>query len=175
MCVGLQCHWFLTEKQAFVSAYFRKLLKKNTLWVNQKRRLRKGRRRSPCLIQSHIDRVTHTHTHTGIICFSFFYPLHSYDYYHPFCLPFSLSICLSVRHSEENGSWWAPSFLMTWLIWGRLACARACGCVCTISFSQSNSKTHTDSPQLIPVKAISVSYLKMQLCEVTTRSPKKVG
>lgn len=40
-------------------------------------------------------------------------------------------------------------------------------CVCF----HSNSKTHTDSHQLIPIKAITVNYLKMQLHEVTPHLP----
>lgn len=53
-------------------------------------------------------------------------------------------------------------------------CEYICGClcVCVTSFSHSNSKTHTDSHQLIPIKAISVNYLKMQLREVALHPQK---
>lgn len=47
-----------------------------------------------------------------------------------------------------------------------------CVCVRVFSVSHSNSKTHTDSHQLIPIKAISVNYLKMQLCEVAPHPQK---
>lgn len=47
-----------------------------------------------------------------------------------------------------------------------------CGWVCMTSVSHSTSKTHTDSHQLIPIKAISVNYLKMQLCEVAPHPQK---
>lgn len=47
-----------------------------------------------------------------------------------------------------------------------------CVCVCAHAFSHSNSKTHNDSHQLIPIKAISVNYLRMQLREVAPHPQK---
>lgn len=47
-----------------------------------------------------------------------------------------------------------------------------CVCVCVISVNHSDSKTQSNSHHLIPIKAISVNYLKMQLGKVATCSSK---
>lgn len=125
------------------------------------RRCRKRSHRA----QSH----TRAHTNTHRKCLFFVNLLDNSDYYHALSLLgsffFPPSICLPVCLSEENGIWWALAFLMTWLISGRLV-VQFCVYACMISFKHSNAKIHTDSHQLIPIKAISVNYLKTQLREV---------
>lgn len=58
----------------------------------------------------------------------------------------------------------SPPGLMTWLI--RCATSACSLWVFVISVSHFKSKAQSNSHHLIPIKAISVNYVKMQLCEV---------
>ena len=136
------------RESAFLSVYFQ-----NDFffpWVYQKETVEKEEELSfsPTRV-THILAPLHIHTRAQeTFCFSATRQLWLLSSIFSPRLLFSPSICLSVRLSEENGSWWAASFLMTWLIWGRLACSFVCSCVCgcvcvyvcVISFSHSNSK-----------------------------------
>lgn len=161
--------WRVTENEK-ISVYFTGLtFSPKAWWVYQKQKVQKEE--PSCSL----TRV-HTQTHTANVCVLFFVNrLDNSDYYHAFFLLgsffFPPSICLPDRLSEENGIWWALAFLMTWLISGRLV-VQFCVYVSMISFKHSNAKIHTDSHQLIPIKAISVNYLKTQLREVAPHSRK---
>lgn len=76
----------------------------------------------PHVTHTHAPLLTNTHTQ-GNLCFSATRQLWLLSSIFSPGLFFPPSICLSVRLSEENGSWWAASCLMTWLIWGRLVCS----------------------------------------------------
>ena len=147
------CHWLsVTENQPFCQFIFRAMF---FLSLSKRRRWRKRRSWAFHPPESHTSSRSCTHTRAQeTFCFSATRQLWLLSSIFSPRLLFSPSICLSVRLSEENGSWWAASFLMTWLIWGRLACSSCvlvCGCVCVhtcvISFSHSNSKNaHWFSP-----------------------------